>query len=436
MGINKLNTLFENATQYKGKFKTIIIDGSNMIVTQLTAMQADMKRNNLYSPWDTINLNIIEQFYKILNSTVNILISKLQVIKSLLTDGGEIIFVTDSPEDPKYITNDGKILYMKSIERELRKQKQDRSNKISEQIERIKLTYGIYENGECINEKEIINLFNQMDFYNNPKHYLMLSDLIIKTLIGKVSGITYIKAISEADFVIKNLASVYNEYPVLVMSRDTDYYMLLSELPNVYKTDISVGMSIHYPYEIWEEILGYKIPQNKLSYIVTLIGNDYVGHQSLLSMGDDTNKNIERIKGMLNINGKFINEIMYSKMKKIKPLIKFEPKDLTSIDELNDIFDNIKDDSLKQHYKNSIIIYDSWRLNFDFVILKSNEDEIEELTTKKIEYILKYCGEIYNWQPNEIETCIENKFKTGEGFEIINDIYDFYEDICDEYLYI
>lgn len=434
MGINKLNILFENATQYKGKFKTIIIDGSNMIITQITAIKSSLLKDNLYSPWNTCNLNIIEQFYRILNNTVNFLISKLQAIKGLLMDNGEIIFVTDSLEDPKYITNDNRILNMKSDEREKRKQSQDRTIKILEQIERIKLDYGIYENGICINETEIKNLFNQMDFYNNPKHYLMLSDLIIRMLIGKINNVTYIKAISEADFVIKNLANLYNENPVLVMSKDTDYYVLLSEIPNVYKTDISLGNAIHYPYEIWNEILNYNISQTELVYIVTLIGNDYVSHESLLSMTEDGNKNINRIRGMLNIDNTFHSEILNSKMKKIKPLITFNLNSITNRSNFDTLINNIKDDQLKQRYRDSIIIYESWMLNSDFIILSTNDDEIEDLTRNKMEYILKYCGEIYNWIPSEIETCIESKLKNGEGFEIINDIYEFYEDICEDYL--
>ena len=321
MGINKLNTLFENATQYQGKFKTIIIDGTNLIVTQLSAIKAMLLNEHIYSPWATINMNIIEQFYKILNDTTNSLISRLQSLKSLLTSDGEILFITDSSEEPKYVTIDDRVLYMKSIEREKRKQSQDRSGKISEQIERIKLEYGVYVNDECINENEIKDLFNQMDFYNNPKHYLMLTDLIIKMLIGKVHSTTFIKAISEADFVIKNLAASYNEQPVLVMSRDSDYYVLLSDLKNVYKTDISIGKAIHYPNQIWNEILGFNITQKQLSYVVTLIGNDYVGHEQLLGMTNDTDKNINRIKGLLNISGGFKTEILKSKMKKIKSLI-------------------------------------------------------------------------------------------------------------------
>lgn len=450
MGINKLNTLFENATQYQGKFKTIIIDGTNLIVTQLSAIKAMLLKDHIYSPWATINMNIIEQFYKILNETTSSLISRLQSLKSLLTLDGEILFITDSFEEPKYITTDNRVLYMKSIEREKRKQSQDRSKKISEQIERIKLEYGVYVNDECINENEIKDLFNQMDFYNNPKHYLMLTDLIIKMLIGKIHSTTFIKAISEADFVIKNLATSYNDQPVLVMSRDSDYYVLLSDLKNVYKTDISIGKAIHYPNQIWNEILGFNITQKQLSYIVTLIGNDYVGHEQLLNMTDNTDKNINRIKGMLNIDGGFKTEILKSKMKKIKNLIKINPNNITTNNEFENIINNIEDSELKDQYKNSIIIYDSWMLNFDFIILDTNEDEIEELTRRKMEYILKYCGVIYNWNPSQIENCIKNKFKIQDenndvfedvsedvsnvNFEIINDIYEFYEDICEEYL--
>lgn len=450
MGINKLNTLFENATQYQGKFKTIIIDGTNLIVTQLSAIKSMLLKDHIYSPWATINMNIIEQFYKILNDTTNSLITRLQSLKSLLTSDGEILFITDSSEEPKYITIDNRVLYMKSIEREKRKQSQDRSGKISEQIERIKLEYGVYVNDECINENEIKDLFNQMDFYNNPKHYLMLTDLIIKMLIGKVHSTTFIKAISEADFVIKNLAASYNEQPVLVMSRDSDYYVLLSDLKNVYKTDISIGKAIHYPNQIWNEILGFNITQKQLSYVVTLIGNDYVGHEQLLSMTDDTDKNINKIKGLLNISGGFKTEILKSRMKKIKSLITIDPNDVTTNNEFDSIINNIEDPNLRDQYKNSIIIYDSWMLNFDFVILDTNEDEIEELMRRKMEYILKYCGVIYNWNPSQIESCIKNKFKNKSeivdtledtpsdvpevNFEIINDIYEFYEEICEEYL--
>ena len=181
-------------------------------------------------------------------------------------------------------------------------------------------------------------------------------------------------------------------------------------------------------------MLNYDISQTDLAYIVTLIGNDYVGHETLLSLGDNCDKNINRIKGMLNINNTFISEIVNSKMKKIKPLITFDVNSLTSKNEFDILINNIKDVSLKQQYKDSIIIYDSWMLNSDFTILNTNDEEIEELTRHKMEYILKYCGEIYNWNPSEIESCIENKLKNNEGFEIINDIYEFYEDICEEYL--
>ena len=438
MGINKLNTLFENATQYKGKFKTIIIDGTNLIVTQLSAIKSMLLKDHLYSPWGTINMNIIEQFYIILNNTVNSIISRLQSIKYLLTSDGEIIFITDSSEEPKYITTDGRTLYMKSIEREKRKQSQDRSMKILEQIERIKMEHGIYdEDGNCLNENEIKNLFNQMDFYNNPKHYLMLTDLVIKMLIGTVNNTTFIKAISEADFVIKNLASFYNESPVLVMSRDSDYYVLLSDLPNVYKTDISIGKAIHYPYEIWKEILNHDVTSNDLFYIATLIGNDYVGHEQILSMTDNTDKNINRIKGLLNLENKFASEISNSRMKKIKPLIKFKPTSKLIEKDFQSIFRNIQDDKLREQYVDSIIIYNSWMLNFDFIILSTDEEEIEELTKNKMEYILKYCGTIYDWNTPNINEVIKNKLKNtheGDEFEIIDNIYEFYEDICEEYL--
>ena len=76
-------------------------------------------------------------------------------------------------------------------------------------------------------------------------------------------------------------------------------------------------------------------------------------------------------------------------------------------------------------------------LNFDFIILSTDEEEIEKLTRNKMEYILKYCGTIYDWNTSNIDMVIKNKLKNtheGDEFEIVDNIYEFYEDICEEYL--
>ena len=74
----------------------------------------------------------------------------------------------------------------------------------------------------------------------------------------------------------------------------------------------------------------------------------------------NTDKNINRIKGLLNLENKFASEIANSRMKKIKPLIKFKPTNKLVEKDFQSMIRNIQDDKLREQYVDSIIIYNSW----------------------------------------------------------------------------
>ena len=226
MGIEKLKTLLNNANTYEGKFNTIFIDGSNMIITILSAVVGGIKSNHPYAAWGVFELDLITTFNEIITQATNSIVNMVRSTRRMLLKDGIIIFIVDSSNEPVYYTADGKELYIKSEERELRKQKQDRTKTINSQIEYIKLHYGIYKDGVCINEDEIRNLFLQLDYFNNAGNYLTLIPIILNKVMKECNNVTFIRAKSEADFVIKNLAFVYHTDPVLVMSEDTDYFVL------------------------------------------------------------------------------------------------------------------------------------------------------------------------------------------------------------------
>ena len=417
MGIEKLNTLLSNATQYSGKFDTIIIDGSNLLITFISAVVSGIKRENHYGPWSTFNQDPVRILYEIINQSTDSILMNLNIIKrTLLNKNGKIIFVIDSSNEPKYITYDNQILYLKSDERKIRKQKQDRSKTINEQLEKIKLEYGCFVEEECINEDMISNFYLQLDYFNNVGNYLKLMPLIINNVIKNIENVTFIQAISEADFVIKNLANFYNDHPVLVMSEDTDYFLLLSDIENAYKTSIKTKQPIYYPYEFWKETINYNIDYEELIYIATLIGNDYVSHKSYLTMDSKNGeKNINRIKGLCNVDNHLYEDIESSRMKKIKSILQdFKPESITTTDDFQNIFNN-----LDQDYRNAIIIYESWMFNSDYAILTYNENDFDNLLEELLKKYSQQFKFIISFNKYNLNNIINIVFKNNE-INIVN----------------
>lgn len=409
MGIEKLNTLLINATQYEGKFDTIIIDGSNLLITFISAVVSGIKKKNYYAPWNTFNLDLIRILYEIIHQTTDSILLNLNLIRRcLLNKNGKIIFIVDSNIEPSYITYNNKILYLKSEERKARKQKQDRSKLINEEIEKIKLEYGIFIGDSCINENEIINLFSQLDYFNNVGNYLKLIPIILHNVMKNVDNITFIQAISEADFVIKNLANIYNDHPVLIMSEDTDYILLLSDIENVYKTSIKVKQPIYYPYEFWKEIINEQISYDKLIYITTLMGNDYVGHKTFLTMDTKNNeKNINKIKGLCNIDNHLNDDIKNSAMKKIKPILTdFKPNGFSTIKDYENIFNK-----LDEEYNNAILIYNSWIYNFNYNIIIYEKNSFETLLENILNKYKQTFKFIIKFDKSDLDNNIKINFK-------------------------
>jgi hypothetical protein len=187
-----------------------------------------------------------------------------------------------------------------------------------------------------------------------------------------------IQAISEADFVIKYFA-VTLEKPSLVMSYDTDYVVLLAEVPDVYKSDLK-GQEMYYPYELWSNFDIKSVED--LWFLATITGNDYSINKYLIA--DESHYfAILDLKNEYNV---------FNRCKKIKQYI---------TDEViygDDPFRNLMRSMMEiESVKLSMNIYKNWQYNCSFVDYLSkfyNEDDVLKNVFDRLEEQFKT---IYTW---------------------------------------
>ena len=401
MGIKKLNTITTNMTKYKGTFKTIIIDALNMFHVYISGVAKKLLNNQDYSSQSLIN-----QLNFIVSECSQQIFIYFMSLKKYLSKDGIIYIVFDPIHNPIYELQNGEIYDLKTEERSKRKATQTKADK-SEQIKDIlDLKYGLDTNileieewinilkeikKEFILDKEINNitvetLFVQQYFFSQIGKQLLLLELIIYLAIQKFNSkypdinIQCLFSESEADFVIKFIAYMSNSQPVLVCSTDTDYLVLLSDLPNVYKTQLTKISSsgIFYPYELWRTQFTDKITQEQIYALATIAGNDYTIHESILDF------DIEKYKALMNVNDTFYK---LDRSKKIKQYISFYPTGITKKDELISIIQ-------PEQFKKSYNVYKSWNINCKIMDKKIDYDRI---INELVEHISKYFKIIYNF---------------------------------------
>ena len=79
---------------------------------------------------------------------------------------------------------------------------------------------------------------------------------------------------SETDFVIRSLAFTRadEDNEVLVLSVDTDYLVLLSDVEHAYLKKIQLTeKKILYPYEIWRETLGVELTFEQIVKLAIIV---------------------------------------------------------------------------------------------------------------------------------------------------------------------
>lgn len=101
--------------------------------------------------------------------------------------------------------------------------------------------------------------------------------------------VTIIETQDEADFVIKNLVYIYSIFDkdVLVVSEDTDYFILLCEFQRAYKIGAlqKSTAQIYNVSQLWENYLGTTNYQ-EIVFVGLLAGCDYTIHKTYLAFND------------------------------------------------------------------------------------------------------------------------------------------------------
>lgn len=400
MGIKKFNDFVKQISKPLKKkitFKTIIIDGNNLLVTYLSKSYYSIRMKNYDLP---------TQIKYIISNTIGCINNFINTLKKY--KDVEIFIVFDPVKTANYNlyceksvnendeTDDLKQSENNEVEQDnkpiiktfdLKKETQERrrknmnNNKAESIIEQIK-----FENDDLSFTEEnkiLINCVQQMFYFSNQTNLIKLTTLI-KNILSSNPSLTCIQSISEADMTIKYFASVSRK-PCLVMSKDTDYFVLLADIKYVFKSEFNTS-DIYYPLNMWKKI--NLDPLNisdlkKIYTLSTLSGNDYTNDKFLITPSKETFEKLLQC------------EIKYSGFRASTKIYKYlKSNDISNFETL---LNCILSDST---FSKSIEVYLSWDINHEFEIMKKlNDDEINIILQKYInDVILSTFNELYSFE--------------------------------------
>lgn len=360
MGILKLNELTKNAATYSIKPNTVIIDGNNLVINYLTSIYSSLMKTYPNAEWKCVDMPVLKQLYYIYTDTTNSITKTLNIIKMRMTINEHNVIVVFDPINPTYMIN-GQTMNLKELEQQKRKTTQSKEAIMKSIINQLTLQ----------GRESEIQEFKEHFHFAELSNLLKLIPLIIKSVVNNVDGVLFVQAQSEADLVIANLAGVFSYSTVLIMSMDTDYLVLVSDIPNVYKTDIKLKQPIFYPYQLWRDVFGENINFDDISFIATLSGNDYTAHASIMSFNVKDYKNF--------IDGDYQALSRKHKIKNFQT-----PDDLNDVFKISyDLYHCITQNFDCFEYERTVILGGS-------TISTTSTDETEELDPDLIEFAKKF----------------------------------------------
>ena len=365
MGIHNLNYLFVNSLDYStrikenNKIKTVIVDGSNLVITYLSAVVSGLVR-------DEPEQQLLQRYKQIIEETTYSISNVLKTYKHIYKDA-ELIVIFDSTSNPDYRIRQGKefrIIKAKELESKTRAARRNNDSKLKSIIERMKLDGKTDEEIEC---------YLQWTYLNRPDNYFKLVKDVTNYLVHTTEfPVTFLSGVSETDFVIRSLAFTRadEDNEVLVLSVDTDYLVLLSDVEHAYLKKIQLTeKKIMYPYEIWKETLGVELTFEQIVKLAIIFGCDYNEHSGLIILdAKDVNKNINNTNALLKSFDESSAHFGSTRLKKIKDALKKVGININKRNDMNDeqlvsTLDLLVDDNFKEIYE----IYCNWEYNTDFV---------------------------------------------------------------------
>ncbi len=298
MGVKDLNNIVRKkaiSNKNMPRFDTVVIDGSNLIITFLLSAASDLQRRAPKTKYNTINRNMLYQMKYIVDIARNRGVEVLsQWLERFHPDA--IYFIMDPKKGVNYrLTTDMEIstfarefLFngvasttpdmdepfeqkpdepVEEIEFDLKTEEQEARKRASSKKEQIT---EMYNSLKTETDDTLATLYRQSFHFMEPCNAIalgkMVSSLIFKEFDQRHPGILHvIAAEDEADLVIKNIGenttkaferTIEDETTTiqpktLICSADTDYFILFSNNPNVYITGLHAFDKVYSPIEQW-----------------------------------------------------------------------------------------------------------------------------------------------------------------------------------------
>lgn len=268
-GLNEITKVSGVKTFNDKQFDTIIIDGSNLISIFLYGCRKDL----------TDETDIPYILSELIKGVVNSFELKIQNFKKKYKPK-DIIITFDTQEKLKYEF----IKYFKY-------DKDSRRIVINGKFE---LEEFDFKEAERQKRQESKSKTVDSDIFVKVDSNLMS---VVPTIISILSNqykdnelVTIIETQDEADFVIKNFVYLYSSFEkdILIVSEDTDYFVLLCEFPSVYKIGAlqKSNKNIYNISQVWKNYLGTTDYQ-EIVFIGLFAGCDYTVHKTYLTFNEN-----------------------------------------------------------------------------------------------------------------------------------------------------
>lgn len=285
------------------------------------------------------------------------------------------------------------------------------------------------------------NLFHQAFFYNHFGNMLKLGRIILlhieEAFVGRKLFI--IDAKDEADLVIKNIAknnitsllpSDGSDVPLsvipsihpdatstipagtidytLIISMDTDYYVLFSDTPTVHCRAICDDF-IYSPYKCWKGYLASAYSYDAVIRCSALFGNDYTIHESVTFAKDHP----EDMQCLFNIDSKHKFTNLYKNARKKIYHVVANCHDPPAVDECTplSLIDSLIHDYNIVYFRKyfiSTIVYKNWNVYNSCTIRRTLDfpTAIAAETDWVMQFIYKSFKVIYKW--DNVSTLFSN----------------------------
>jgi hypothetical protein len=321
----------------------------------------------------------------------------------------KIILVMDPANKVSYAMNDKMIfnqkykeflfsnfseinVQMKVNEQNRRSMAANKLDKINRDEENIRNLVANTSELKAEDEIALIGIYKQSIHFLTPTNLYRLIPIILSELdFSGDSNVELVSAVDEADLVIKNIGEeILAKEPlskILVLSKDTDYYVLFANNKNIYIS--AFDGAIYNPYYIWTSFLKQAYSYDIIVRLAPLLGNDYSGECLILASSSSS-----MILNLLNLNNSY-PAIVSEKRKKIRIFggMNIERDKLTTAEQLDDAVYNY-DKQFFKSYLCSVIIYTNWQSFGKWTPFVKSKINWSKVITEKVLY--NWDGELFH----------------------------------------